>query len=184
MNLADDQCAQKLFALTGPVDILVLNASIQIKTPWPDITQEQYEQQMKVNLQSNLSLIQTYAPFMLEKHWGRILSIGSVQQIKPHPELVVYAASKCALMSFVTNFARQFAPFGVNVNNLSPGVIDTPRNTDALNDPSYYQTVMNKIPCGFAGLPEDCTAAALLLCSDEGRYITGIDLPVDGGMRL
>lgn len=184
ISLEDDDCAEKLFDLTGPVDILVLNASIQIRAGWQDITLEQFSQQMKINVQSNLALIQKYAPPMLEKRWGRILSVGSVQQVKPHPDMTVYAAGKCALMSMVTNFAKQFAPYGVTVNNLSPGVIDTPRNALALANTKYSQMVLSRIPCGYAGTPEDCVAGALLLCSQEGRYITGIDLPIDGGMRL
>ena len=98
--------------------------------------------------------------------------------------MAVYAASKAAQMSLVTNLAKQLAPFGITVNNLSPGVILTPRNEDALNDSEYKKQVLSGIPCGFAGTAEDCAAPVLLLASSEGRYITGCDLVADGGMRL
>jgi NAD(P)-dependent dehydrogenase (short-subunit alcohol dehydrogenase family) len=73
---------------------------------------------------------------------------------------------------------------GVTVNNLVPGLIVTPRNDEALANVEYAKKVLSGIPTGFAGQPSDCAGAALLLCSDAGRYITGVELPVDGGMKL
>ena len=128
--------------------------------------------------------MQKYVPAMKQKRFGRIITVGSVQQHKPHVQMPIYAATKCAQMSLVENLALQLAPFGITVNNLSPGVIATPRNEAALADPEYSKQVYSKIPAGFAGTPEDCAAAFLLLASNEGRYITGIDLSVDGGMHL
>ena len=121
---------------------------------------------------------------MKEKGWGRIVTVGSVQQNVPHKDMPMYAASKCAIMSLVENLAKQFAPFGITVNNMAPGVIDTPRNAGALSNPEYNKKVMAGIPMGYAGKPEDCAPAVLLLCSDEGRYITGANRDVDGGMKL
>ena len=72
----------------------------------------------------------------------------------------------------------------VNDNNLVPGVIVTPRNDEALANVEYAKKVLSGIPTGFAGQPSDCVGAALQLCSDAGRYITGMELPVDGGMKL
>ena len=87
-------------------------------------------------------------------------------------------------MNLVENLAKQLAPFGITVNNLAPGVIETPRNEKVLADKDYNKIVMQGIPMGYAGKADDLSGAALLLCSDEGRYITGIDLVVDGGMKL
>ncbi len=183
-DFARPDCAEQLYAQTGDVDILVLNASVQIRKPWDAITAEEFDRQINVNLKASLFVIQRYAPHMIRQGWGRIVTIGSVQQTKPHKDMAVYAASKCAQMSLVGNLAGQLAPFGVTVNNLSPGVIATPRNDEALADPDYARKVMQGIPLGFAGAPEDCAGAAALLCSEDGRYITGIDLVVDGGMHL
>lgn len=183
-DLSQPQCAQTLYEQTGGVDILVLNASVQVRRPWDEITADEFDLQINTNLKASLMLIQRYAPHMKARGWGRILALGSVQQYKPHKDMAAYAASKCAQMSLVQNLAQQLAPFGITVNNLSPGVIATPRNAGALNDPDYARRLMAGIPLGFAGLAEDCAAPALLLCSEEGRYITGIDLIVDGGMHL
>lgn len=129
-------------------------------------------------------LIQKYAKHMQTQNWGRIVTVGSVQEYKPHKDMAVYAASKCAQMSLVQNLAKQLAPYKVTINNLCPGVIATPRNDAALADPEYAPKVLAGIPLGFAGSAEDCAGAALLLCSEEGRYITGSEIIVDGGMHL
>ncbi len=183
-DLSKNDCAEKLYEITGDIDILILNASIQYRTAWKDIPSEEFDKQIKVNFKSSVELIQKYAPYMQKNSWGRIITVGSVQQYKPHKDMLVYAASKCAQMSMVKNLAKQFAAEGVTVNNLNPGVVITPRNTVALADKEYAKNVLAGIPVGYAGEPEDMVGAALLLCSDEGRYITGTEILVDGGMSL
>ena len=121
---------------------------------------------------------------MIEQGWGRIVTIGSVQEKKPHKDMLIYAASKAAQTNMVTNLAKQLAPFGVTVNNVAPGVIQTPRNADALKDADYAQQVLNGIPCRYLAEPEDCAGQVLLLCSDAGRNITGESIYIDGGMKL
>ena len=176
--------AESALRRAGKIDILVLNASLQIRKPWQEITQEEYEGQMRTNFQASLEMIQVLAPPMQERGWGRILSIGSVQEVTPHPNMVVYAASKAAQTSMMLNLARQLASDGITLNNLAPGVIRTDRNVEALADGTYAEKVRASIPAGIFGQPSDCAGAALLLCSEAGRYITGQNLFVDGGMSL
>lgn len=168
----------------GAPDIVVANASIQDRVDWQDITEEQALRHYQVNVASILSLIQAATPAMREKKWGRILTIGSVQQSVPHPQLAAYAVTKSALLNLVRNLAKQLAPDGITLNNLAPGAIATDRNAEALSDEDYRQKVIDHIPTGRIGTPHDCAGAALLLCSDAGAYITGADLYVDGGMSL
>ena len=168
----------------GPVDILVHSASVQVREPWQSITPEQMERQLRVNLVAFLELLQGLAPAMADRRWGRVLAIGSVQQTRPHPEMAAYAASKAAQANLVSNLAKQLAPSGVTVNSLSPGVIDTPRNRDALASEEYHRRVVGHIPVGRIGTPADCAPLARLLCSDDGGYITGRDVVVDGGYLL
>lgn len=183
-DLSLPDCADKLYEKTGDLDILILNASIQIRKPWNEITDEEFDKQVAVNFKASLKLIQKYAPYMQKQKWGRIITVGSVQQRKPHKDMVVYAATKSAQENMVRNLAKQLAPFGVTVNNVAPGVIETPRNYDALADKEYAKQVMNGIPCGYAGVPTDCSGPVLLLCSEAGRYMTGEDIYIDGGMKL
>ncbi len=184
VDLSKEGCGKKLYEKTGDVDILVLNASVQYRRCWEEIPSEEFDKQIRVNLKSSLELIQIYAAHMKEQNWGRIVTIGSVQQYRPHKDMAVYAATKAAGENLSRNLAKQLAPYGITVNNVAPGVIATPRNEEALSDPEYSKKVMEGIPCGYAGSAEDCAGGVLLLCSEEGRYITGTDLVIDGGMHL
>jgi NAD(P)-dependent dehydrogenase (short-subunit alcohol dehydrogenase family) len=166
------------------VDILVLNASVQFRNAWENITFEEFDTQMHTNVRASLALIQSCVPAMREKKWGRIVTVGSVQQSRPNTAMAVYAATKAAQHNMVINLAKQLAPFGITVNNVAPGVIETPRNDEALKNDEYREKVLSGIPCGYFGKAEDVTAQILLLCSDEGRYITGENIFIDGGMKL
>ncbi len=184
VDLSKSNCADELYDITGDVDILIINASVQIRKEWCRITNEEYDLQMNINFRASLKLCQKYTPYMIKNSWGRIITIGSVQQTKPHKDMLVYACSKAAQMSMVTNLAKQLASCGITVNNVAPGVIDTPRNTEALNDKEYAKKVFEGIPMGYAGESSDCTGLVLTLCSDGGRYITGENIYIDGGMKL
>ena len=98
--------------------------------------------------------------------------------------MLVYSATKSALANLVRNLAPQLARDGITINNLAPGAIATVRNEEVLADEAYLHRVLAKIPAGFIGEPGDCAGLAVLLCSEAGRYITGQDLFVDGGMGL
>ena len=169
---------------TGAVDCLILNASVQYKEAWTSVTDEAFDMQINVNFKSTLWLMQAYYPEMKEKGFGRIITVGSVNQHRQHPELSVYSATKCAVMSLVKNIAKQVAPYGITVNNVAPGAIATPRNEEVYNDSEKRKSVEDIIPVGRFGEAQDCVGAVLMLCGDEGAYITGADIVIDGGMSL
>lgn len=173
-----------LLKKTGGVDILVLNASVQYKRKWDEFTEEEYDVQFNCNLKSSYYLIRQYVPYMQKQRWGRIVAIGSVNQYNNHPELLLYGVTKAAQKKLCENIAPELAPFGITVNNIAPGAIDTPRNEKALSDAAFSKKVTESIPAGYVGKPGDVAPAVLLLCSDEGRYITGAEIFVDGGMHL
>ena len=183
-DLSNPDCAEILYEITGDIDILILNASIQYRKAWDEISDEEFDRQIAVNFKSSLKLIQKYVPYMKEQKWGRVVTVGSVQQAKPHKDMLVYAATKAAQNNMVMNLAKQLAPFNITVNNVAPGVIETPRNFDALDDEEYVKMVLAGIPCGHTGESKDCAGIMLLLCSDEGKYITGENIFIDGGMKL
>ncbi|MBN8526977.1 MAG: SDR family oxidoreductase [Planctomycetes bacterium] len=178
------RCWDGAIAGLGRVDILVLNASIQLPRPWLEATMEDFDRQMTVNVRASYELLRLAAPAMCDRGWGRILTIGSVQEAKPNPAMLVYAATKSAQSAMMRALAKQLAPQGVTINGLAPGVIDTDRTRERIVDDEYRRTVMSWIPTGRIGEPEDCVGAALLLCSDAGSYITGHNIFVDGGMSL
>jgi len=166
------------------IDILVINASVQIPDEWLDVTEKDFDLQTTSNFKATFQLIQLFAPDMIKNKWGRILTIGSVQQVKPHPSMIIYAATKSAVLNLVQNVAMQLADKGLTVNNLAPGVIDTPRIDEKVPESDERIIKRMETPIGHIGTPEDCAGLALLLCSDAGSFITGQNIFVDGGMSL
>ena len=183
-DLCDLAQTERLAAEMGDIDVLVLNASLQIKKPWQTITVEDAAKQLNCNYVSSLLLIQRAVDHMRAQGWGRVVTIGSVQEAKPHPDMLVYSSSKAAQTNMVQSLSLQLAKDGITVNNVAPGVIATDRNEEALADVVYAKKVMDSIPVGFYGKPEDCVGIVRLLCSEEGRYITGQSLYVDGGKSV
>ena len=183
-DLTDIEKTRELCETVKETDVLILNASLQYRTPWQEISVEACYEQLNCNFVSSMMLIQAVADHMKKKGWGRIVTIGSVQEAKPHPDMLVYSASKAAQTNMMKSLSLQLAKDGITVNNVAPGVIYTDRNVEALSDPEYAKKVTNSIPVGFYGEPEDCAGIVSLLCSDEGRYITGQNIFVDGGKSV
>ncbi|MBR6633668.1 MAG: SDR family oxidoreductase [Clostridia bacterium] len=183
-DLTDLEQTRKFCEKVKGVDVLVLNASLQYRTPWNEISTKACLEQLNCNFISSMMLIQTVADHMKENKWGRIITIGSVQEAKPHPDMLVYSASKAAQTNMMKSLSLQLAKDGITVNNVAPGVVYTDRNVEALSDPEYAKKVTDSIPVGFYGEPEDCAGIVSLLCAEEGRYITGQSIYVDGGKSI
>ena len=179
---AGAQLAAEVLAAMGRVDILVLNASIELVEELEEITQEHFDRQVNVNLRASFELLQALVPKMAAHGWGRVLTIGSVQQLRPSPRMFVYAGSKAMQNNWARNLARIYGKQGVTVNNLAPGAIATARNAGQLA--SNRAALENRIPVGRVGRPDDLTGAAMLLCSEAGSYINGADFFVDGGLSI
>lgn len=183
-DLTDKSAADTLYAQTGAVDILILNASIQYKRQWDEYSDGEVYNQIQCNLTSSYYMMKKYTPDMKNKKWGRIITLGSVNQYNNHPELLLYGTTKAAQMKLVQSTAKALAPYGITVNNIAPGAISTPRNAQALSDPEFNQKVTDSIPMGYIGDPKDMNGAVLMLCGNAGSYITGSETVIDGGMRL
>ncbi len=184
-DFALDEAGHKLAAAVSawsPVDILVLNASIEMPEPLEAIDRVRFDRQIAVNLRSPMELLQDLVPPMGARGWGRVVTIGSVQQVRPHPKMMIYAGTKAAQLNWAWNLARQFGGQGVTVNNLAPGAILTARNRDQMAVEG--EALAQRIPSGRLGRPDDLVGAALLLCSEAGAYINGVNLYVDGGRAI
>ena len=165
-------------------DIVVANASVQERFKWNEFPMDEARREAQINYLATLRMFQRAYPKMKAQKWGRMIVVGSVQERRPHPDMIAYAATKGAQENLVRNIARQVAAEGITVNNLCPGVFYTDRNKDVLADPVYGKRVTDAIPVHDYALPEDAAGAALLLASDAGRYITGTTVLVDGGLSL
>ena len=165
-------------------DIVVANASVQERFKWSEFPMDEARREAQINYIATLRMFQRAYPKMKAQKWGRMIVVGSVQERRPHPDMIAYSATKGAQENIVRSIARQVAREGITVNNLCPGVFATDRNKEVLADPVYCEKVLNAIPMHLAAQAEDAAGAALLLASDAGRYITGSTIMVDGGLSL
>lgn len=167
----------------GKIDILVNNAGIEKRKEFWDVTEEEYDAVMNVNLKGAFFATQRVVRHLREtKRSGRIINISSVHEELPFPHFASYCMSKGGMKMMTRDLAVELAPFGITINSIAPGAIETPINRALLNDPSKLRGLMANIPLKRLGQPEDVAEAALFLASDAASYITGTTLFVDGGL--
>ena len=123
-------------------------------------------------------------PEMRKRGFGRVIFVGSINGVRPAPRLAVYGATKAALMNIARTAAAENAPFGITVNTILPGVIETDRNAERLSDAEFAKSLRERIPMHRFGTACDCAGAVAFLASDAAAYITGAEIPVDGGWQL
>jgi NAD(P)-dependent dehydrogenase (short-subunit alcohol dehydrogenase family) len=168
----------------GDIDIVVLSAGFTWRRPFAEISATDIAREVQFGFGSAIEILQVLMPPMVERGWGRVVVIGSVQQVRQNPSAAVYAAMKSATANLAENLARQYGPSGITVNNVAPGLIETDSTAEQMDDPATLAAALEEIPLRSVGRPDDCIGAVLLLCSEAGRYITGLTLFVDGGMHL
>lgn len=183
-DLRREDCAATIKSHIKTADILIHNASIQYRANWEDITVEQFNEQINCNLRSVLLITQAYIEHMKQNKWGKIITIGSVQELKPHKEMLVYSSAKAALTMMAKSLALRLADYGINVNCIAPGIMLTDRNHDVTVDKQRYINSVSQVPFGRLGEAEECAGIAKLLCTKAGEYITGQNIFVDGGMGI
>lgn len=183
-DLGDSAACDRLASDCSGADILVLNASVQSYGHVGDFDDAEFDRMVRTNLRSSFRLVRAFGPSMAARGWGRIVSIGSVNQAHPAPRLAIYASTKAAQKALMLTAAKEWAARGVTVNTVTPGVIATDRNAKVLSDPTFADTLRESIPAKRFGSAEDCAGMVLALCSDACSYVTGADIPVDGGMSL
>lgn len=177
------QLIQECETRVGKLDILVINASAQINAPLADLTDKDLSFQIDVNLRSTIDMLQSCLPAMAERGWGRVVSIGSINQSGPKPVVTAYAATKAAQHNLMQSQAREYAQTGVTLNTLSPGLIDTDRNADRkTNDPDGWNAYLATANwMGRAGTTEEMMGAAVFMASDASSFMTGEVVTLSGG---
>ena len=186
-NLSDSASVDGLVAAAEeaaglPLDILVANAGITRDGLMLRMKDEDWEQVIKVNLESYFRLSRAALRGMMKRRWGRIIGITSVVGVTGNPGQANYAASKAGMIGFSKALAQEVASRNVTVNTVAPGFIASPM-TDGLNT-AQREAILGKIPSGRLGSGEDVAAACVYLASDEGAYVTGQTLHVNGGMAM
>ena len=185
-NLSDSAAVDGLIGkaeeAAGQVDILVANAGITRDGLMLRMKDEDWEQVIKVNLESYFRLSRAALRGMMKRRFGRIIGITSVVGVTGNPGQANYAASKAGMIGFSKALAQEVASRNVTVNCVAPGFIESPM-TDELND-AQRQAIMGKIPAGRLGSGTDVAAACVYLASEEAAYMTGQTLHVNGGMAM
>ena len=176
---------ERILAEQGPVDILVNNAGNHCKKPLEEMTVADFEGVLDVHLVGAFALTKALAPHMKARGWGRIVFQASMTSYIGQPMVVGYATAKAGYLGLIHVLTAELAPFGITVNAIAPGWIDTPMFHKAVdNDPPRLAKIMGRIPAKETGDPMDIGMVTAFLCSDAARYISGSCIPVDGGALI
>jgi NAD(P)-dependent dehydrogenase (short-subunit alcohol dehydrogenase family) len=170
--------AQELETKHGGIDILVNNAGINLRKQLTSMTEEEWTKLLAVNLTGPMLGIRACAPRMRRRGGGAIVNVGSLAGIMGHPT-TGYSSAKWGLRGLTKSAALELAPWNIRVNAMHPGLVDTPILDK--NSP-FYRELKDITPMRRAGTTEELAQVALFLASDESSFITGVDLPVDGGL--
>lgn len=185
-NLSDRDAVAALPAQAeealGSLDILVNNAGLTRDTLAMRLKDDDWDQVIEVNLTSGFRLAKACLKGMMKRRWGRIVGITSIVGVTGNPGQTNYAASKAGMIGMSKSLAQEIASRGITVNCVAPGFIKTAM-TDALDD-KQHEYLLNGIPAGRLGLPEDIAASVVYLASEEAAYVTGQTLHVNGGMAM
>lgn len=167
----------------GKLDILVNNAGLEKKAAFWDVTEEDYDNVLNVNLKGVFFATQAIVQHLREtKRSGKIINISSVHEELPFPHFTSYCASKGGVKMMMRNLAIELGSLGITINNVAPGAIETPINKSLLNDPEKLSAVLKNIPLGRLGQPADVAAMVAFLASSDADYVTGSTFYVDGGL--
>ena len=180
---ADRNLVDTAWSRFGTADILVNNAGMEHKSDFWDTTEADYDKVLAVNLRGPFFLTQAFVRRLREaKKPGRIINISSVHEDMAFPGFATYCCSKGGLRMLMRDLAVELGPLGITVNNVAPGAVATPINTALLNDKPKLNALLQKIPLGRLGSPEDVAGLVAFLASDEASYVTGATYVVDGGL--
>ncbi|MEK7544033.1 MAG: 3-oxoacyl-ACP reductase FabG [Patescibacteria group bacterium] len=163
----------------GHVDILVNNAGIVRNVLFAKMTTEDWDIVMKTNVYGAFYVTKQVLPSMIAAGWGRILFLSSISGVRGDFGQTNYSASKAALIGLTKSLAKEVARFGITVNAIAPGLVET----DILKDvpASYMEAMIKQIPLGRKARPEEIASLAVYLASQDAGYITGAAIPVNGG---
>jgi len=168
----------------GKVDILVNNAGICQFKPFLELTEEEWDRTLNINLKGYFLCAQAAAKEMVKQKSGVIINIASVamgQVGVGFPTLAHYCASKGGIVGMTETLALELAPYNIRVNAVAPGAIDTPMIASAKQDPKTMEATLSRIPLRRVGKPEEVSNLVLFLASEQSSYMTGSTVVIDGG---
>lgn len=167
--------------LGGDIEILVNSAGIQRRAPSHHFLEADWDEVISINLKSVFLFSQLVAEGMIKNNFGRIINIASIMGQFGGRNIPAYSASKGGVVQLTKAMANDWAKYGIRVNAISPGYIDTSMNEALLADTTRTAEILSRTPVGRWGTPEDLKGIAILLASDASDFISGAVIPVDGG---
>jgi NAD(P)-dependent dehydrogenase (short-subunit alcohol dehydrogenase family) len=181
LDVSDRAACDALASRVGPISVLVNNAGIIRRGKLEAGTaRADWDATMAVNLDGPYNMVTAFLA-QLKATKGSVINIGSIQSFVALPNSAAYTTSKGGVRALTKALAIELSPQGVRVNAIGPGMIATPLNADARQNPDYMANFAQRIPLGRLGEPADIAGPAVFLASDLARYVTGVTLPVDGG---
>jgi glucose 1-dehydrogenase len=167
------------------LDIMVNNAGMEIHSPFLDVTEEQWDRVLNVDLKGAFFCAQAAAREMVKrKTAGRIINISSVHEDLAMPQNAPYCCAKGGIRMMMRTICLELAPYNITVNNIAPGAIHTPIDADVEADPVKMAALLKEIPLHRMGQPEEVAGLALFLASDAAAYVTGSTYVIDGGLSV
>jgi NAD(P)-dependent dehydrogenase (short-subunit alcohol dehydrogenase family) len=184
-DVSDDrsirELAQRVIAEFGKIDILVNAAGITVRRPTAEVSDAEWNRIIDTNLTGVLRACRAVGPHMIERGYGRIINIGSLTSVVALQEVTAYGVSKAGVAALTKSLAVEWAPFGVCVNAILPGVFRTALNEGLLDGTERGRELLMRTPMRRFGLPDELAGAAVFLASEAASFVTGHLLAVDGG---
>lgn len=181
LDITDPDSLARAAEATGPVEVLVCTPAINVRKPLLDLTDDEFDRVVGLNLKGTFRVMKTYGRAMAERGRGSIITFASIRAQVVEPGQGVYAATKAGILQMCRALAAELGPQGVRVNAIAPGVVETPLTAPIKSKPEWYNAYAAKSALGRWAQPSEMVGAVVFLASNAGSFVTGSLLVVDGG---
>ena len=183
-----EQAVTRFVDTFGPPNVLINNAAVMPSGSLHQTSMEEFDWATAVNLRGTFLISKTVLPYMMEQRQGSIVNMGSVAGMVGAPGMAIYSMTKTAIIGLTRNMAIDYAPYGIRVNAVSPGTVDSPmlhKFIETQSNPAAIRQAFDDVhPLGRVGKIEDVANVYVFLASDESSFVTGANYTVDGGLSI
>lgn len=181
LDMLDSASVEAVAVEIGTPDVLVSTPSVNVRKPVLEITDEEFDRIIDLNLKGTFRLIQTFGRAMAERGSGSIVAFSSIRAQTVEPGQGIYAATKSGTVQMLRALAAELGPSGVRVNAIAPGIVETPLTAQIKESPDWYEAYASKSALGRWAQPQEMVGMVVYLASEASSFVTGASMPVDGG---